>query len=201
MVPDDEWTFCAVTIEPDKATFYVNGVAGSVNTISHGPCNWNSNIYLGGDGNVDWVGRRMDGALDDVAFYSRALTADEIMVIMNGLGDYPTAGSPNPPDGAMLQDTWVTLSWRPGDFAVSTMWTTELVIRSAATRPQRCLSPGSPDLPIRMALFREQRTTGESMRSMTPSPTARGKAISGVSQFRLRPLTIPIPLMAPSSWI
>jgi len=119
MVEDGEWTFCAVTIEPDKATFYINGVAGSVNTISHGPCNWNSNIYLGGDGTAGWVARRMNGALDDVAFYSRALMADEIMEIMNGLGEYPTAGSPNPPDGTMLEDTWVTLTWQPGDFAVS----------------------------------------------------------------------------------
>jgi hypothetical protein len=119
MVPDGEWTFCAVTVEPDKATFYVNGVAGSVNTINHAPCNWNSNIYLGGDGNDSWVARRMDGALDDVSLWSRALTADEIMAIMEGFGAYPTASGPSPEDGALLEATWTTLSWRAGDFAVS----------------------------------------------------------------------------------
>ena len=30
MIAEDDWTFAAVTIEPDKATFYVNGEAGSV---------------------------------------------------------------------------------------------------------------------------------------------------------------------------
>ena len=36
-----------------------------------------------------------------------------------GLGAQPLAASPNPKDGAMHAETWVTLSWRPGDFAVS----------------------------------------------------------------------------------
>ena len=31
----------------------------------------------------------------------------------------PYARRPNPKDGAVYTDTWVTLSWRPGDFAVS----------------------------------------------------------------------------------
>jgi hypothetical protein len=119
MIAADDWTFAAVTVEPDKATFYVNGVPGSVNTITHGPCTWNSNIYLGGDGNTEWVARRMNGALDDVSLFGRALTEEEIQVIMEGLSGYPKASGPNPPDGAFHIDTWITLSWRPGDFAVS----------------------------------------------------------------------------------
>jgi hypothetical protein len=119
MIAEDDWTFAAVVIEPDKATFYVNGVAGSVNEITHGPCTWNSNIYLGGDGNDEWLGRRMNGALDDVSLFSRALTADEIQVIMQGLGEYPTASGATPKDGVYLPDTWVNLGWRAGDFAVS----------------------------------------------------------------------------------
>jgi len=119
MIAQDEWTFAAVTVEPDKATFYVNGVAGSVNVISHGPNNWNANIYLGGDYTYADTQRKMNGALDDVAMFSRALTAEEILVIMDGLGTYPKAANPDPSDGAMHMDTWVTLSWRAGDFAVS----------------------------------------------------------------------------------
>ena len=119
MIAQNDWTFCAVVVEPDKATFYINGVAGSVNAITHGPCDWNSNIYLGGDGTDAWVARRMNGSLDDVSLFSRALPAEEIQVIMNGLGDYPTASSPTPADGALHADTWVNLAWRAGDFAVS----------------------------------------------------------------------------------
>jgi hypothetical protein len=119
MVAEDDWTFCAVVIEPDKATFYVNGEPGSVNEITHGPCDWNSNIYLGGDGNDSWIARRMNGSLDDVSMFSRALRPDEIQIIMEGLGDYPQAGSPNPADGTLHPDTWINLDWRAGDFAVS----------------------------------------------------------------------------------
>jgi hypothetical protein len=78
MIAEDDWTFAAVTVEPDKATFYVNGEAGSVNEIAHEPCLWNSNIYLGGDGNESWIERRMIGALDDVVMYDRALSAGEV---------------------------------------------------------------------------------------------------------------------------
>ncbi len=119
MIADNDWTFCAVVIEPDKATFYVNGVAGSVNTINHGPNNWNANIYLGGDFTYAANARKMNGALDDVSLWSRALTADEIMAVMKGLVAYPTASGPDPRDGAMLNATWVTLTWRAGDFAVT----------------------------------------------------------------------------------
>ncbi len=119
MIAEDDWTFCAVTIEPDRATFYINGVAGSVNEITHGPCNWNSNIYLGGDGNDEWLARRMNGALDDVSLFSRALTADEILALMEGIGAYPTASNPIPANGTILLDTWVNLAWGAGDFAVS----------------------------------------------------------------------------------
>jgi len=119
IIPDNEWTFCAVTVEPDKATFYINGVAGSVNEINHAPCTWNSNIYLGGDGNDEWLARRMNGALDDISLFSRALTADEILALMEGIGAYPTASNPTPADGTIISDTWVNLAWRAGDFAVS----------------------------------------------------------------------------------
>jgi len=85
MIAEDDWTFAAVTIEPDKATFYVNGVAGSVNEISHGPAMWDGNIYLGGDSRAGSTDRRMNGALDDVSFFSRALTANEILDAMEGV--------------------------------------------------------------------------------------------------------------------
>ena len=119
MIAEDDWTFCAVVVEPDKATFYINGLAGSVNEISHASNNWNANIYLGGDGNAEWLARRMNGSLDDVSMFSRALTAEEIQEIMLGLGDYPKAGSPTPSDGTLHPDTWLNLAWRAGDFALS----------------------------------------------------------------------------------
>jgi hypothetical protein len=40
-------------------------------------------------------------------------------VLVAGLGSQPLAWAPNPPVGALITDTWLNLSWRPGDFAVS----------------------------------------------------------------------------------
>jgi len=78
MIAEDDWTFAAVTVSPERARFYVNGEAGSVNEIAHGPAMWDNNIYLGGDGGDNWIARRMIGALDDVAMYDRALSTGEI---------------------------------------------------------------------------------------------------------------------------
>ncbi|MHC4326903.1 MAG: LamG domain-containing protein, partial [Planctomycetota bacterium] len=43
---------------------------------------------------------------------------DNVMVLA-GLGGQPLARRPDPRDGAMFENTWGTLSWAPGDWAVS----------------------------------------------------------------------------------
>jgi hypothetical protein len=63
-------------------------------------------------------GRDLLGKLDEVKIYDQALSQDEIKAEMKGAG-YPYAYDPSPEDGALHSDTWVTLSWKPGDFAVS----------------------------------------------------------------------------------
>jgi hypothetical protein len=81
MIPADDWTFAAVTVDAEKASFYVNGDTGSVNQLAHAPAMWDNNIHLGGDGSDNWIARRMVGALDDVVMYDRALSAGEIRYI------------------------------------------------------------------------------------------------------------------------
>ncbi len=65
------------------------------------------------------AGTYFDGMIDDVAIFDRALSAEEIPPLMMGIGGYGPASAPTPPDGAIQIETWVSLSWRPGDFAVS----------------------------------------------------------------------------------
>jgi hypothetical protein len=38
---------------------------------------------------------------------------------MRGSVRYPYASNPEPVDGSIYENTWVNLSWIPGDFAVS----------------------------------------------------------------------------------
>jgi len=80
--------------------------------------------YLGTSGNTvigSWAtaSQWFQGIIDDVQIYDHALSDNEILAAMQGLGGYPYASRPDPEDGATHADTWVTLSWRPGDFAVS----------------------------------------------------------------------------------
>jgi parallel beta-helix repeat protein len=65
-------------------------------------------------------GRSWNGWIDDVRIYNQALSEGQIQAIMLGGGVYyPFASQPIPADGAIHEDTEVTLSWSPGDSAVS----------------------------------------------------------------------------------
>ena len=64
-------------------------------------------------------GQNFIGIIDDVYLYNHALSPDEIETVMKGGGGYPYALGPEPADGTVIEDTWVNLSWSPGDFALS----------------------------------------------------------------------------------
>ncbi|MEJ2703456.1 MAG: hypothetical protein P8Z79_13535 [Sedimentisphaerales bacterium] len=70
-----------------------------------------------GQGGKD-AGQSWNGLIDDVRIYDEALTAERIQGVMLGEG-YPYAMGPSPADGSIYKDTWVTLTWTPGDYAVS----------------------------------------------------------------------------------
>jgi hypothetical protein len=80
--------------------------------------------YLGTSGNTvigmwDGTAQWFQGIIDDVQIYDHPLTENEIQAVMRGLKGYPYASKPNPADGSLRADTWASLSWRAGDFAVS----------------------------------------------------------------------------------
>ena len=122
----DEWTHVAVTWDAGDPfmRFYKNGreifsqdKAG--NAVGTNPdvkiAIGNQSASVPGDGKI----RPFGGLLDDAVVYDRALDAEEIGALMLGLQEIPYARGPDPADGALVEDTWVNLSWSPGDFAVS----------------------------------------------------------------------------------
>ncbi|MFC1604783.1 LamG-like jellyroll fold domain-containing protein, partial [Planctomycetota bacterium] len=117
IIQDNNWyhiTF-RYDFENQDRRIYINGTQEAQGTAT---------AYLGTSGNTvigSWAGESQwfRGIIDDVRIYSHVLTDAEIQSVMSGLEGYPYASNPNPTDGALHPDTWVTLSWKGGDFGVS----------------------------------------------------------------------------------
>ncbi|MFH1882200.1 MAG: LamG domain-containing protein [Planctomycetota bacterium] len=119
VIPQDTWTMLAVTIDPDQAVAYVytddGGLTQATNAIAHIEETVGA-LQIGYSYNPRYV----RGIIDEAAIFNRALTEQEIMGLVMGVGEgYPYALSPTPADGTLHEDTWVNISWRAGDFALS----------------------------------------------------------------------------------
>jgi hypothetical protein len=116
-INDGEWHHIAYTRDGTTAFAYTDGELVGEETPSANP-----------SGQVRWsIGQEYDsggpsdffqGTVDDVKFFNHPLTQDDILRAMTGQG-FPQAGRPNPADGEFVDATWLTMSWRPGDFAAS----------------------------------------------------------------------------------
>ncbi|MHC4628479.1 MAG: LamG domain-containing protein, partial [Planctomycetota bacterium] len=114
--PVEEWHHIAATYDGTVFKCYIDGELadewGYVGTI---PQN-DMSVMIG---RRSTGGNLFNGMIDEVMIFNRALGADEIPGIMTGLGGFGSARGPDPADGAIHEDTWITLGWRPGDYAVS----------------------------------------------------------------------------------
>ncbi|MFB0555413.1 MAG: LamG-like jellyroll fold domain-containing protein [Phycisphaerae bacterium] len=117
-VNDGEWHHTVGVYDGSKYYLYVDGDLDASKDAS-GTTNISSYPVLIG-ANAQQSGREFEGLIDDVRIYKRALNETEILGVMSGGGaEYPLASNPVPKDGVYHMDTWVNLSWRTGDFAVS----------------------------------------------------------------------------------
>jgi len=116
VVEADIWYHTSLTYDAgtDMLTLYLDGeVDGELRVTAGLEHRLRGALTLG-----TYSGRDLLGKLDEVKIFDEALSQDEIKAEMKGAG-YPYAYNPSPEDGAIHPDTWVTLSWKPGDFAVS----------------------------------------------------------------------------------
>ena len=125
--PIDEWQHVAFVADGTMVRLYRNGAEvgsagydGSLKT-SHTGVGIGLKPNNEGTGPDSGIPAYWDGLIDDVWILSRGLTPEELQVIMEGrgAGPVPQAFGPSPVNGALHEDTWLNLSWRPGDFAVS----------------------------------------------------------------------------------
>jgi hypothetical protein len=117
-LPDNDFGHVAVTYDGAEMKIYVNGEfdssqeRGSQNTDTVTP------VLIGARFTNNEPSEFFNGVLDEVALFNVALTEQQIRNIMYGLS-FPKASDPNPEDGTFHEDTWVSLSWSPGDSAAS----------------------------------------------------------------------------------
>ncbi len=127
VVIDGEWYHVAGMRQGTTVSVYVNGVLDGTNTV---PAGYNlsgtsqAHSLIGAITDArDATGKTREkfyiGIIDDVRIYNSALTEPELGAAMEGGKGYPYALAPIPEDGSYHFDTWVNLSWSPGDFAVS----------------------------------------------------------------------------------
>lgn len=72
-VPDNQWAFVALIVEPSKATLYVNNES-ITNNVSHSIEEFNGVTCIG----RDQTGRYFYGSIDEVSIWNRALSPTEI---------------------------------------------------------------------------------------------------------------------------
>jgi len=113
-----EWVHVVGTrsAQDRKIAIYIDGQ--NEKTVDHAnsnPLNAIQTIAIGG--NV-LDSRYYTGLIDDVRFFDHVLSEAEILGAMAG-EVWPFAFGPQPEDGALHEDTWVNLSWKPGGYAVS----------------------------------------------------------------------------------
>jgi len=112
------WHHVALAGDASRVVIYIDGqeVASDEGGMVSGSAGFTFKI---GAGVFNSDGDPFLGEIDDVRVFSRALNQEEIQSLMPGSGGYPYVLRPLPEDGAVHENTWVNLSWRAGDFAVS----------------------------------------------------------------------------------
>ncbi|MCB9890789.1 MAG: hypothetical protein H6832_02525 [Planctomycetes bacterium] len=111
IVPDNTWTFVALTISPQGATLYMDsgsGLRSATRSGNHGAEPLDAALHIGRDPNS--VSRSFRGAMDDIRIYSSTLGPKEIAVAATRLG---SAADPNPPQLESRLTSQVHLIWNP----------------------------------------------------------------------------------------
>ncbi|MHC4330539.1 MAG: LamG domain-containing protein, partial [Planctomycetota bacterium] len=117
-VSTGEWFHVAAVYNGAQKLLYINGNLDASSDSTGNISVSSMPVYIGENSGA--TGRFWDGLIDDVRIYKRALAETELLGVMSGGGvEYPLASGPTPPDGEYLEATWVSMSWRAGDFAVS----------------------------------------------------------------------------------
>lgn len=83
-VPDSQWTFVSLVVQPTKATLYMftpSGMQSATNVASHTAVAFAEQAYVGWDTSGGANNRRFYGAIDEPMIFNRALSSDDLTAI------------------------------------------------------------------------------------------------------------------------
>jgi regulation of enolase protein 1 (concanavalin A-like superfamily) len=116
------WAHVAATFDGATARLYLNGNQVASGTFSFNAAGEASNMGIGcvtgGGAGFSGNGEVFLGDMDEVCIFNRALSVDEISLVMAGLGG-DMASNPNPKNGATDVPQDVILSWDPLETAAT----------------------------------------------------------------------------------
>jgi len=118
-----EWHHVVITHDETTMQLYHDGqLAGS--TAAGIMLDENLPFIIGAQSRAGGPSDYFDGSIDDVGYFNTVLAPEDIEEIMNNglagiIGSITVATNPQPADGALHEDTWATLGWKPSNFAVS----------------------------------------------------------------------------------
>jgi len=119
-----QWHHVVATYDGDTMQLYHDGVLAASTSGAGILLDQSRPLLIGARSDAGSAGGFFNGSIDEVGYFNTVLTLENIETIMNDglagiISDQPLARRPDPKDGAMLEQTWGTLLWSPGDFAVS----------------------------------------------------------------------------------
>jgi len=86
IIPDSEWVFVALVLEPTKETLYLGEdgkLSSATNRVCHSIEEFNGVTRIGNDKKPGFPPRFFKGVVDDVRIYDRALSPEEIRELAN----------------------------------------------------------------------------------------------------------------------
>jgi len=116
---DDQWHHVAAVYDGTRKPVYLDGEEiGSMDSTGMIETS-DGRLLLGAGRDMSPPTHYLVGLIDDARIYDEALAQEEVQASMQGAEGFPFALGPKPADGSITSDTWVNISWRAGDYAVS----------------------------------------------------------------------------------
>jgi hypothetical protein len=119
-----EWHHVVATHSGTEMELYHDGQSAGTSSTTGILLDESLPLFIGAQSRASGPSDYFDGSIDDVGYFNTVLTPEDIEEIMNDglagfIGSTTVARNPQPADGGLHEDTWVTLSWKGSDLAVS----------------------------------------------------------------------------------